>query len=216
MGKILRIALPVALVFTGFGAFGVGPLAGMFGGAGGAGSLAGFQALSPGFQAVGAVGSFGNAGFFSTIFSKISAQIAANPLTSLFSGINALASIQSGLAQAEQAQIAAQQEERRLRSARIQAKQLEANALVAGNTARSSAIASAAGQGIETTTSRSFLAFLEEEEDSITRTVGSIQANAAAGFASSDLRIRAFGIRARQAQISGFATAGRSLFKDFA
>tara|TARA_R100001198_G_scaffold90960_1_gene68724 strand:+ start:637 stop:1275 length:639 start_codon:yes stop_codon:yes gene_type:complete len=93
MGKVARIALPVAAVATGFGMAGMGPMAGMFGSSAGVAS-AGFAGVTPGASSGG--------GFFSGIGNWFSTNKSMLGLAA--QGVSAASSVMAGVGANELAQ----------------------------------------------------------------------------------------------------------------
>jgi hypothetical protein len=173
---------------------------------GGATSAAAMTAGSVmGTYAAGTAGAAATSGLFGAgIFTKATAGYA-------FKALSAVAFLESGAAARENAQFMQQQEQIRARKARLQGLQLEAQALKAGSQARGLAIVKAAAQGQDVGSGRSFLAFLQDQDETLDETTGTIQANAAAGVQGSQVRIRQFASTARSATTAGYLGAGRSL-----
>tara|TARA_R110000822_G_scaffold113041_12_gene244146 strand:+ start:483 stop:1064 length:582 start_codon:yes stop_codon:yes gene_type:complete len=191
MGKVVTIA---AIVGVGYMTGGFGLMA-----AGGTALPAGFAtnlALAPGLTA---------ATTSASIFTATNAGYA-------FGALSAVSSLAASNAQANNLKAQGYAEQLRQRQADLAALQKEAQVLKQGNALKGNAIARAAAQG-QDLSGRSFLAFLDDQENELNTTVDTIRVNAEIGSASSDTRLRAFKSAASTARTSGYLSAGRSLLK---
>jgi hypothetical protein len=192
MGKVAKVAVPIAIgVGIGFAtgglSFGATPLNFMGG-------------LTSATSATTA-GGFFSGSFFSGF--GFNAQ-------TLLTGVSFVSNIAGAASQRNEALLRQQEEQRRIRLARLNALQAEAAALKAQSGARGAAIAKAAAQG-QNISGRSFLAFLDDQEREGRSQIDTIRVNAEAGIQTSQIRIRQFGSQASAAVISGFGSAARSL-----
>ena len=142
-------------------------------------------------------------GGLSSLFSSKGASMA-------MAGFSALSNLATGAEQANLAELRVQEEQRRIRLARVQALQTEAQALKSQGQARGAAIAKAAGQG-QDIGGRSFLAFVEDQEKENRAQIDTIRVNAEAGIQTSQIRIRQFASQGNAAIIEGVGGAARSL-----
>jgi hypothetical protein len=112
MGKLLKVALPIAAVGMGFGAFGMGPLAGMMG------TAASTTAMGSGIGLVGGQTMLGGASpsFFSTLFSSRGLGLATRL-------ISATTDIIGGVTEYRQADIASRDIQNRINVRNIQIQQ---------------------------------------------------------------------------------------------
>jgi hypothetical protein len=222
MGKVAKVALPIAAIGLMIWAPWATPA--LAGGAsvagtaavGGGAVLGGTAAAGGGFVIGGtatsiaatSAGLFGAGGFLGTGVSATSVQIG-------LAGLSAAGSLFGGMAGAQQADLFAQEEARRQRAARLQALQLEAQALKGGNAARNTAMARAAAQG-QDTSGRSFMTFMADQEDILESDIDTIKVNAEAGLQTSNIRIRQFNSQRTSSLVGGATGAARSLFTAFA
>jgi hypothetical protein len=204
MGKIAKspvfqIAAITALAFTGFGLAGMGPLSGLQ-------SFFHLGVSSSGSMIAGGIGGSSTGLFGAGIVTKANAGL-------FLSGLGAVSHLAQAQAEVRDAGTLAQMEAARRRLANIQNLQLEAKTIRTANALRSAAVAQAAAQGQDVSTSRSFLAFLEDQEKEKQTTIGSIRVSNEVGAVTSNIRLRALSSKADAAAISGVLGAGRSLLK---
>ncbi len=206
MGKASKYVVPVAIaaatIYTG----------GAAAGAWGAGSTAGFTTAGGVTFGPGAAASMsaGGGATFGSFFSGLSAYATPANASLLLSGVSAVSSVMGGLAGAQQSNIAARAEEERARMARLQALQLEAQALKSADFSKSNAIAKAASMK-QNLSGRSFLAFVQDQENETEKTISSIQVNAESSIKTSNLRLRQYASEGVGALIGGAGGATRSL-----
>jgi hypothetical protein len=222
MGKVAKIAVPVAL-FAGVGWATSG--FGLIGGAAGAGgtmTTAGMSAVggetltAAGFAATGGMSSSVGFGAATSNWWNISSFIPTptwrDAASIGFVGLSMASSLAAGEDARNIALAAAQREELRLRAVRLQALQLEAGVLKRGELSRSAAYAQVVANGMDTR-SPSFAAFVEDQESEVQTQVGNIRVNAELGAISSTAAIRQFRQTAGIERASGVISAGRSLFQ---
>jgi hypothetical protein len=194
MGKAAKIIVPVAAVgLTLWSAGAFAPAVSAYAGSGI--NFAAGTAATSGF-------SFGN------LFSGFSMSKGTAALG--LQAISAASSIAGGMAGQQQAQLGIQQEAIRQRKARLQALQLEAQALRQGSQSINTAKAKAAGQNLDTS-GRSFMAFVDDQEKEVENTIDVIRVNAENTVKTSQLRMRQLNSQGTGAMISGIGGATRSL-----
>jgi len=128
------------------------------------------------------------------------------------SAISAGSSILGGMERSKEAALRAREEERKMRLSRLNSLQKEAAALKLQGTSRGAAIAKAAAQG-QDVSGRSFMAFLDDQENQNRQQIDTIRVNAEAGIQTSQLRIRQYGSQGSAAIIGGLGGAARSLLR---
>jgi hypothetical protein len=134
----------------------------------------------------------------------------SSPASLALAGFGAISSLAAANARANDAALRGQEEQRRIRLARLQALQTEAAALKGQGQARGAAIAKAAAQG-QDLGGRSFMAFLDDQEREGRSQIDTIKVNAEAGIQTSQIRIRQFAQQGNAAIFEGAGGAARSL-----
>jgi hypothetical protein len=205
MGKAAKVIVPVAAIGVGIWATGgIGASGWLYNTSTLAASSMGTALPAPGLLQMAGSG-------LSSIFSSVSSSISSNKLGYGLAGVSAFSSIMAGDERRDDALLRQQEEERRMRSIRLGALQAEAAALKRGSASRGAAIAKAVAQGQDIRSSRSFLAFLDDQEREVQQQVGSIRVNAEAGIQTSQIRFRQFGKQGTAAMFEGVGSAARSL-----
>ena len=194
MGKVMKVALPVAAIA------GIGLAKGGFGLAGAGAGLG--AAGGPG-TALGASGG----GFFGGLGSLFSSKGASLAM----SGLSAVSTVMGGMQQRNDARFNAAMEQSRMEMAELAAKQEEANLRDEKRRATAAAIAQAAAQGWAPKESRSMMAFINAQNEEFDRGITNIRARAAAGTSMSGMRINQYESKARTSQVAGVLGAGRDL-----
>ena len=195
MGKVMKVALPIAaiagigLATSGLGLAGAGAGLGAAGGSG---------------TALGASGG----GFFGGLGSLFSSKGASLAM----SGLSAASSLMGGISSARDDNLAAAMEARRIETLRLQALQEEANIKDEARRLRSSAIAQAAASGRDPYTDRSFMAFVEDQEEREASLITNIKAQAESGITTARMNIARRGDRATTSVVTGAMKGARSLF----
>jgi hypothetical protein len=204
MGKAAKVIVPIAVVGVGIWASG---------GIGASGWLyntsvtAGTNMFGPSMPGLLQTAGSG----LSSMFSSAASSISSNKLAYGLAGASALTNLMAGDVRRDDALLRQQEEARRMRSIRLGALQAEAAALKMGSASRGAAIAKAVAQGQDIRSSRSFLAFLDDQEREVQQQVGSIRVNAEAGIQTAQIRFRQFGKQGTAAMFEGVGSAARSL-----
>lgn len=156
------------------------------------------------------VGLASSAGFGATsIFAGVTASGVAT-------GLSAGSSLLSGFMGMQSNNFQKAQYEANAGRSRVQALQLEAEAIRRAKRMRSSAIAQGAANGIDVSSSRSFLAFLDEEKRAEQRDITNIRANGQIGVNTNRLAAAGSSAAATGSVVSGVVGAGRSLLEHYA
>ena len=193
MGKVAKVALPIAAL--GAGAYFLGPsLFGSF-----AAGSAKAAALGIGQAAAPAL----SGGF--SLFSAKGAGLAMGGMSMLTSYQNM--QMQKYGFKMDEMRMA---EEQRLRD--MQAGIDEANAMREAYRARQSSMAKAAAMGQDISASRSFMAYLEEEDKALQREIDSIRVNAGSRRRITGMQIASAKASGRSAGVTGGLDIGRKLF----
>lgn len=117
-----------------------------------------------------------------------------------------------GMAAADQAAFQQSQLEEQKALANLQGLQMENTARERARRLKSSSMAMAAAQGIDVSKSRSFLAFLDGNDDALEDELGSIRVNTLSKGRVYGLQATSAGNKASSATMSGFVGAGASVF----
>tara|TARA_Y100001938_G_scaffold141202_1_gene210628 strand:- start:16765 stop:17421 length:657 start_codon:yes stop_codon:yes gene_type:complete len=211
MGKVAKVALPLAAV--GLGAYAFGPS--LLGGTAPVASATSATATIHPIHSLGpaASSSFSFGSLWSGAKSFGSSLFKSKGLGLAMGGLAALSSYRSGQMMKYGYEMDAQRFAEEQRLAGVQAQLDEANVLREAYIQKNARLARAAAMGKLTYASRSFMAALDREEASVQRELDAIRVNAASANRTTGLQIGSKKTMASQASITGGIDTGRNLFK---
>ena len=196
MGKVAKAALPIAAL--GAGAY-FGPS--LFAGSGM--GLSG--AMTGGSTFAGASSGFSWSGLGSSLFSS-------KGFGALSGGLSTLSSWRSGQMMKYGYEVESMRLAEEQRLANLQANIDEADALRNAYRARQTSKAKAAAMGQDISASRSFMAYLEEEDRALQQEIDNIRVNAASGRRTSNIQIASKQTMGSNAVTTAGINTGRNLF----